>query len=738
MSTTTSTTTNTTPTTNTSTTRPLRVIVLQSSPDGCAYEASDPPARVDVHVTRAPGWSNRLEVDTLFVQPGSVPTQLVALAKQVQQEQQQYDCVVNLCDGAWDEPSAGIQVVQLLQHQLRLPFTGANVDFYEPTREQMKRAALACNTTTSSTTSSSSNKTSTTTSDWVRVPQWKFIHHETELEEWLHDDFPTTQHQATETNASAFNHNNNKKQQPQPQPPPWQFPLLVKHFSSYSSIGLTKDSKVWNVTDLKTQCQRMLHEFGGCLIEEFIVGREFTVLVAEVPDDDDDTGTCLKAYEPVECSFGPNEDFKHFQLKWVDYDSMCWTKVSDADLAQRLKDMSCAIFQAMRGRGYGRLDIRSDPTGQHLYFLEINPNCGVFYPPGEYGSADFILHNHDPVEAHAQFLWDQVQVALRHWRREQDARYRTVQARYHAMTQSWGVYALRDIRAGEILQTNEEQAHYLVSKAHVLRQWNGVPECVVARNRGNGANHHDNDPTTTSKTTGDSLSLSSSQSNSYDYMRTWSNFAAYCWPVSDELFVLWDPDPEKWLPINHSCDPNAWYQPHCGLNLVARRDIAKHEEICMDYATMVGYFPEMKAFACECGSPLCRRIITGMDMVTHPDLTVRYEGHTTSYIASKVKELKLFAATTTATATSAEMGALVGTAAVVGGTSATAATTYSHHLKPGSSDYADEMKASHYMDGHHVPVSEDGGSGNEQGDDDGKIPMTNAVHSNGTEQMLQN
>ena len=404
-------------------------------------------------------------------------------------------------------------------------------------------------------------------------------------------------------------------------------------------------------------------------------------------------------------------------FRQVDYDNMSWIKVTDSDLAQRLKDMSCAIFQAMRGRGYGRLDIRSDPTGQHLYFLEINPNCGVFYPPGEYGSADFILHNDDPVNAHAQFLWNQVQVALFHWRREQEARYRTIQARYQTPNHIGGVYAMRDIAAGEILQANEEQAHYLVSKTHVLREWNGVPA-----NHQQQLHHHHHDGNDKKK------------KNPYDYMRTWSNFAAYCWPVSDELFVLWDPDPEKWRPINHSCDPNAWFQEHCGLNLVARRNIAKDEEICMDYATMVGYFPEMKAFACECASPLCRRVITGMDIVTHPDLAVRYHGHTTSYVASKAKELKLVPGMT-ATSASEEMAAAATTTIPT-------TTPYSHHhLKPDSSAHADEMKASHYMNGDHVPVCEDGGPGDETGDggdnDNNKTLVTNGVHSNGTEHVLQ-
>ena len=45
---------------------------------------------------------------------------------------------------------------------------------------------------------------------------------------------------------------------------------------------------------------------------------------------------------------------------------------------------------ALGGSGYGRCDLRVDDQGQ-VYLLEINPNCGVFYPDGQFGSANIIL-----------------------------------------------------------------------------------------------------------------------------------------------------------------------------------------------------------------------------------------------------------------------------------------------------------------------------------------------------------
>ena len=52
--------------------------------------------------------------------------------------------------------------------------------------------------------------------------------------------------------------------------------------------------------------------------------------------------------------------------------------------------MTTAVFLALRGNGYARADLRMDRDGR-LYFLEINPNCGVFYPDDNGGTADDIL-----------------------------------------------------------------------------------------------------------------------------------------------------------------------------------------------------------------------------------------------------------------------------------------------------------------------------------------------------------
>jgi hypothetical protein len=73
---------------------------------------------------------------------------------------------------------------------------------------------------------------------------------------------------------------------------------------------------------------------------------------------------------------------------------------------------------------------------------------------------------------------------------------------------------------------------------------------------------------------------------------------------------------------NHGCDPNLWWAgPY---TLVARRDVAAGEEVTNDYATSTG----VAAFtmSCRCGSPLCRRTVTGEDW-RRTELQQRYGDH---------------------------------------------------------------------------------------------------------------
>jgi D-alanine-D-alanine ligase len=162
-------------------------------------------------------------------------------------------------------------------------------------------------------------------------------------------------------------------------------------------VGLTRDSRVDDFAALKVQVDQTLSNYGGALVEEFIEGREFTTLIAENSDDHDNPVT----FQPVEFKFPPGENFKHFDMKWKEYERMSVCPVCEVEIDRQLRELTKLQFIAMNGNGYARCDFRMNNDGK-LFLLEINPNCGIFYPPNEPGSADFILVN-DPL-GHQGFL----------------------------------------------------------------------------------------------------------------------------------------------------------------------------------------------------------------------------------------------------------------------------------------------------------------------------------------------
>ncbi len=440
--------------------------------------------------------------------------QLFELAKQG------FDLFLNLCDGEWDEDRAGIEVVQALE-KLGLPFTGADSTFYGVNREKLK---MACHF-------------------WqVRTPASVFAYDEAGIA------------------LAARN---------------LRYPMLVKHYNGYGSIGLTANSRVTDEAALYAQTQIMLDSYGGALIEEFIDGREFTVLVAENADDPANP----LAYLPVEFCFPEGETFKHFGVKWESYVDMKCVPVTDPALIEPLQAMGRRAFLAVDGRSYGRCDIRMNAEGE-LFLLEVNPNCGIFYPPEAMGSADLALFNDE--RGHRHFADAIIRAALK---QRQKARKVWQVVLNPAMRP--GVYATGLIAAGDRIEALEEQPHRHVSKSHVLQHWDAQAQA-------------------------------------------W--FRRHAFPLSDEIYLLWSRDAAEWLPLNHSCDPNAWLE---GLDLLARRPIAPSEEITIDYATFRNEI--MDAFTCTCGAPDCRGFIRGTDY--REPFVERYGDHISDYVRTKRQSL---------------------------------------------------------------------------------------------------
>ena len=451
------------------------------------------------------------ECETHGLHKATSVQQVFALAKQG------FDLFINLCDGEWEEDRAGIEVAQALE-RVGVPFTGANAAFYATNREKLK---MAC-------------------AYWgIKTPASVFV--------------------ADDAGIALAARN-------------LRYPMLVKHYNGYGSIGLTPASRVTDEAALYQRSRQMLATYGGALIEEFIEGREFTVLVAENADDPHDP----VAYLPLEFRFPAGETFKHFGMKWETYGDVDYVPVTEPDLVARLEAVSKSVFLAVDGVSYGRCDIRMNAAGE-LFILEINPNCGLFYRPDAMGSADLAL-TFDP-RGHAHFVATIFRAAFQRAGKQQRKKWQVVLNG----AQRYGVYANRTLAEGEIIEALEAQPQVLVSRSHVLQHW------------------------TTQQ-------------------QQW--FARYAYPITDEIYAIWSNDPAQWRPFAHSCDPNAWLD---GLNLVARRSIAAGEQIMIDYGAFRNEL--MAEFTCTCGAPNCRGVIRGDDY--QQPFIAPYGAHVADYVLNK-------------------------------------------------------------------------------------------------------
>ena len=424
-------------------------------------------------------------VDHIFLNKLTTYKQLKDLSKS------KYDIFINLCEGylEWEVPS--IDVINTFE-LLNLPYTGPSAILYDPPKPLMKYVAYCAG---------------------IKTPN------------------------AIEINIREKINIGNL-----------QFPLFVKPAKAGDSLGIDEQSLVINESDLHKKITALQNEYDEILVEEYIAGREFTVLVAA----NTDGKTCV-AYKPVEYVFPNDITFKTYAHKtsalYTDVNKPC----EEEALANALKDGAQKIFTAFAGVGYARLDFRVNDAGE-IFFLEINFTCSVFYDNGYEGSADYILQNEEAGKA--KFLQKIINEGIaRHTRKQKN-----YVIKGNAV-KGYGIFATKDIAKDEIIFRGEEKAQRIVTKNYVTQNWNAEEK---------------------------------------------NNFKHYAYPISNEVYILWDDNAENWAPQNHSCKVNTAYK---GLNVVAIKPITIGEELSLDYAEFLD--ENINSFTCNCGSVKCRGTIKG-------------------------------------------------------------------------------------------------------------------------------
>ena len=428
------------------------------------------------------------EVDHIFLNKLTTYRQLKDLKKK------NYDIYINLCEGylEWEVPS--IDVIHSMD-LLDIAYTGPSVKLYDPTKELMKYVAFCEN---------------------VKTPAYFIIEKPGDIEK-----------------VEQF----------------LSYPMFIKPAKAGDSLGIDENSVLYNKQDLLKKVVEIFNDYGPLLVEEYIEGREFTVLVAANKD-----GKSSTVFKPVEYVFPDGKSFKTYSLKTSELHPDCNFPCTDPVLDIELRRAAEKIFKGFNGVGYARLDFRVNDKNE-IFFLEINFTCSVFYTDGYEGSADFVLKFDEAGQ----------KGFLKHIIEEGMARHKRNKKPYVMKGNSiagFGICATRPIKKGDIIFSGEEKAQRIVTKRHVEKNWNDEQKL---------------------------------------------NFRRYAYPVSEEIFVLWDEDPAEWAPQNHSCDANTGLN---GLNVVALRNIKKGEELTLDYSEFLD--ENMESFDCRCGAVGCRGIVTGV------------------------------------------------------------------------------------------------------------------------------
>lgn len=142
------------------------------------------------------------------------------------------------------------------------------------------------------------------------------------------------------------------------------FPLIVKLNEIHGSVEISENSVVENEKDLRKKIEELMKVYKQpVLVEEFIVGRELTVLIFE--------GINKKVYvgERVFLNGGKYK-IVSFDAAWGTEDKYTYKKYP---LDENLKNYVKKAFEVLKMDDYARFDIRMDEAGRY-YFIDANAN----------------------------------------------------------------------------------------------------------------------------------------------------------------------------------------------------------------------------------------------------------------------------------------------------------------------------------------------------------------------------
>lgn len=184
------------------------------------------------------------------------------------------------------------------------------------------------------------------------------------------------------------------------------FPCVVKPLATDASHGISERSLVHNFQAMHEQIERIHTVYNqAALVEEFLPGREFNVLVMGPP---------LRVFpvsEIVYCMAADKPRLLTYGSKWTKADEYytstmvrCPADLSEA-FGEWVQQVAIRTFAELVGYGYARVDLRTDRSGQ-VMVIEVNPNPDVGPESGARKQAEAVGLSHQ------ELIWEIIAIAV--------------------------------------------------------------------------------------------------------------------------------------------------------------------------------------------------------------------------------------------------------------------------------------------------------------------------------------
>ncbi|HNP63087.1 MAG TPA: ATP-grasp domain-containing protein [Woeseiaceae bacterium] len=150
-------------------------------------------------------------------------------------------------------------------------------------------------------------------------------------------------------------------------------PLFAKPIAEGTGKGISAQSKINSLAELRKICRKLLGEHKGqpVLVERFLPGREFTVGIIG-------TGRKARALATMEIVLLENADAEVYSYRNKEEceELVQYQLLGAGQLRQQVESLAVQSWQALGCRDAGRIDIRLDESGQPQ-FIEVNPLAGI-------------------------------------------------------------------------------------------------------------------------------------------------------------------------------------------------------------------------------------------------------------------------------------------------------------------------------------------------------------------------